>query len=142
MAHFSDLNCQFSKAHTRHWGVLTWVQVRCRTSSAQVAIDLVLPVFQLRCMAKRAAFFPAWAQTLGAMLDEGAKVRAWCSACGRCTDVDIAALTAIKGRDYGLIDRRSRCKMTGCKGWVRFHYSHGVFRPLWSDAATLRWTVK
>jgi hypothetical protein len=99
-------------------------------------------MFYLRRMAKRAAFFPAWAQTLGAMLDKGAKVRAWCSGCGRCTDVDIAALTAIKGRDYSLIDRRSRCKMTGCKGWVRFHYSHGVFRPLWSDAATLRWTAK
>jgi hypothetical protein len=111
------------------------VAIKC----TPLPIDDVRIMFLLRRMAKRAANFPAWVQTLGAMVDEGARIRAWCSGCGRCTDMDIAALTAIKGRDYSLIDRRSRCKMPTCKGWVRFHYCQGVFRPLWTDDAAVRW---
>ncbi|MEA3044613.1 MAG: hypothetical protein QOH47_2451 [Sphingomonadales bacterium] len=83
---------------------------------------------------------PAWVQTVGAMLAEGCEVRAMCQVCRRWEPVDLAKIAAAKGPDYSLIDRRSRCRFTpGCKGWVRFAYLLGVFRPLWTTAAAERW---
>jgi hypothetical protein len=60
--------------------------------------------------------------------------------CKRCRVVDLAKLREIKGGSYSLINRRTRCKLKpGCTGWVRFHYLHGVMRPLWDEATGRRW---
>jgi hypothetical protein len=91
-------------------------------------------------MAKRAAILPSWVQNIGAMLANDTHIRAFCSSCNMCFDVDIAALAARVGDAYSLIDRRSRCHLTpGCDGWIRFLYCHGVYRPLWTDEAVARW---
>jgi hypothetical protein len=91
-------------------------------------------------MAKSRAIFPAWVQTLGAMSDEGAEVYASCSgACRGHVEIDPAALIDKVGRSYSLVNRRSRCKAEGCKGWWRVFYKLGVFRPLWDEATDERW---
>jgi len=45
------------------------------------------------------------------------------------------------GRDYSLIDRRSRHRGR-CNGWWRFHYKAAFFRPLWHQEMILRWMVR
>lgn len=84
--------------------------------------------------------FPTWAQTLGAMADHGTEVRAICeSQCG-FAQIDVGKLAARVGRDYSLIGRRCRCRITpGCTAWNRFYYLLGVYRPLWREADVLRW---
>ncbi|MFZ3484234.1 hypothetical protein [Sphingomonas sp. 3-13AW] len=78
---------------------------------------------------------------MGAMIDGGAEVRILCEERCGSTDLDVAALAARVGRDYSLIGRRCRCRITpGCAGWNHFYYLHGVFRPLWSDADLARWS--
>lgn len=91
--------------------------------------------------------FPAWVQTVGESLrfiaeGERIEIKAWChGGCGKTRMVDFEKLCAAEGPDYSLIDRRCRCTLTpGCKGWVRFHYKLGVFRPLWTDEAGARWS--
>jgi hypothetical protein len=94
-------------------------------------------------MAKSGAILPAWVQTLGSMLDDPGQVSVSCTHCARhklLLAVDLPALVEAKGRRYSLINRRCRCRMTvECKGWNRFHYLHGVVRPLWDDATSWRW---
>lgn len=87
-------------------------------------------------MAKRAAYFPSWVQTVGAAKAEGAQIKAWCDKCNETRLVDYDRLIAQKGPDYSLINRRSKC---ACGGWVFFLYRNGVFRPLWDDSAVNRW---
>ena len=92
-------------------------------------------------MAKRAAIFPSWVQSLDAGIAEGAKFRVMCTGCSSCKDVDLVALRERVGGAYSLIDRRCRCRLTqGCSGWNRFYYLQGCYRPLWSDAASARWS--
>lgn len=85
--------------------------------------------------------FPTWVRTLDLSLEFGdVQIQGWCSTCGGVKAVDFEKLRAIKGGNYSLINRRTRCKLTpGCTGWVRFHYLHGVFRPLWDDDTGERW---
>jgi len=91
-----------------------------------------------------AAIIPTFAQTIGAMLDSNANVKAACTKCGVHQAVDLAKLIAAKSRDYSLVNRRCPCRLTpGCKGWNRFHYSasHSTpLRPLWVDGEVYpRW---
>lgn len=82
--------------------------------------------------ARRKRLTPAWIKTVGAMIDEGVKVRASCRTCELMFTVDLEAIAAVKGRDYSLIGQRPRCKVIGCKGAVKFLYSPGAgtpFRP-------------
>lgn len=85
--------------------------------------------------------FPTWVRTLDLSLQFGnVEVKGRCEKCEKSRPVDFEKLRAIKGGDYSLINKRTRCKFTeGCKGWVRFHYLHGVFRPLWDDDTSDRW---
>lgn len=79
-----------------------------------------------------AAIIPTWAQTVGAMVENGTHVQVACTRCQEWQVVDLAKLLALKGPEYSLINRRCRCRLTpGCPGWNRFHYLHGVIRPLW-----------
>jgi hypothetical protein len=80
--------------------------------------------------------------TIGKMLDNRIAARVCCDRCDAWQDVDLAALAARVGRDYSLVDRRCRCKLTpGCRGWNRFlHDLHGgMFSRLWTNAASDRW---
>ena len=94
-------------------------------------------------MAKGPESFPTHVATLGGMLDGDGKVQASCELCRvyvRFAKADIERMIAAKGRDYSLIGRRSRCKLTAdCRGWVRFHFQSGVYRPLWTDKDVSRW---
>lgn len=93
-------------------------------------------------MAKSSSILPSWVKTVGAMLEEGIEVRAWCDR--NCTDwfvVDLEKLRRLKGPDYSLVNRRSRCKTPGCTGWVKMHYPHGVYRPLCDDETATRWLL-
>lgn len=94
-------------------------------------------------MAKSAAWMPSKVQSVGAMQDTAARVEGWCSKCGQVRQVDYARLIASKGREYSLINRRTRCKLTaGCNGWVKFHYLHGVMRPLFDEGQAHKWNVE
>jgi len=91
-------------------------------------------------MAKRACIFPSWVESLDAGIAEEGRIQGRCAKCGEVRRVDLAALRDVKGGAYSLKNRRTRCKLTaGCDGWVRFHYMHGVMRPLWDDATADRW---
>lgn len=74
-------------------------------------------------MGKNAPGRAAWAKNLGTLLEAGVEVRAWCDTCtARFVVVDVAKLIAIKGEDYSLWNRRTKCRLTpGCTGWNRFH---------------------
>ena len=88
-----------------------------------------------------AAMIPRWAQTVGAMVEHGTKVTVSCSKCRAWQEIDPRKILAAKGPDYSLVNRRCRCRLTpSCPGWNRFHYQHGVMRPLWRDEdVLLRW---
>jgi hypothetical protein len=93
-------------------------------------------------MAKSAALFPSWVWSLDRAIADGGQVRAFCTRCRAARQVDLRALRARVGGDYCLVNRRCRCRLTpGCAGWNRFHYLHGVYRPLWDDATAERWIV-
>lgn len=78
--------------------------------------------------------------TLGCYLKTTIPVEARCSKCDFIQPVDIAALAEKVGTNYVLFDRRCRCKRPWCDGWNRFFSARGgVFLPLWSDKAALRW---
>lgn len=75
---------------------------------------------------------PAWTASLGVMIAEDVEVSVWCERCGQWRhDIDLAALAKIKGDDYDLWGRRTRCRLTpGCEGWNTFLYLNrgGTFR--------------
>lgn len=74
------------------------------------------------------------------MLDEPHGVQASCNVCREFRPVDLVRVASFKGRDYSLINKRTRCTFTpGCGGWVRFHFRHGVMRPLWDNKTAMRW---
>lgn len=88
----------------------------------------------------KSAEFPPAVQTLGALIDASVALRAICSNCERWVEIDKSALARRVGRDYSLINRRTRCKLTKrCRGWNRFYYAVGEFLPLWDTAMLLRW---
>lgn len=51
----------------------------------------------------RQRIWPAWARTLGAMIEAGAIVRFACGACKRVYDVDVEAMAVLRGREWSLI---------------------------------------
>ena len=74
------------------------------------------------------------------MKDADAKVQASCPMCGNYRQVDYDRLIAAKGRGFSLVGRRVPCSFTpGCKGWIKFHYLNGVYRPLWEDRHVAAW---
>lgn len=94
-------------------------------------------------MVRRPGLFPTWVQSLGAMTDGDARVAVGCPTCKGWRVLDREALIALAekvGREYSLINRRCRCRLTpGCGGWNKFHYCNGVFRPLFDEATATSW---
>ena len=91
-------------------------------------------------MAKNAAMFPTWVQTIGAIIENDTRIDVLCSKCGARERVDPKRIRLIKGNDYSLINRRCRCRLTDdCDGWNKFHYLHGVMRPLWTEERAMIW---
>lgn len=80
-------------------------------------------------MGKTAPIRPSGTRNLGALIEHCVSVRAKCDRCGKCKDVDLAALAERVGAAFDLWDRRPRCNMTpGCEGRVLFmHDWHGGF---------------
>lgn len=75
--------------------------------------------------------------TVGRMIDDGALIRAHCDTCRNAFKVDLAAIAAVKGRDYCLIDRRGACRLYDCSGTVMFSWSPGTnapYRAMTTDA--------
>ena len=59
--------------------------------------------------------WPIWARTLGGMIEAEAIVRFACDACRKVYDVDLQSLAVLRGREWGLIGRRARCKASKCR---------------------------
>lgn len=94
------------------------------------------------------AYFPAWVQTLGSMIEHTGptfQIKVKCEKCGGhrvLTKAALEALAEVVGRDFSLVNKRTRCRLwSKCDGWNRFFYQSGVMRPLWDDAADLRWVA-
>lgn len=80
--------------------------------------------------------WPAWARTVGEMIEAEAQVRFACSECRRVYDVDLAALAMVKGRAWSLINRRARCKASRCRASGRFVAAARADQPfLWLAGA-------
>lgn len=67
---------------------------------------------------------PSWTETIDAMIAEDVVVSAWCDTCrGHKREIDLHAVKAVKGGDYSLWERRTRCTFKeDCNGWVKFQY--------------------
>jgi hypothetical protein len=63
---------------------------------------------------------PAWTQSVGALIDEGAEVRVYCSTCGYRKVADLAAIAAARGPGFSLWGKRSTCPTEGCQSTVWF----------------------
>ncbi|MAW98723.1 MAG: hypothetical protein CMN72_16555 [Sphingomonas sp.] len=96
-------------------------------------------------MGKGIPWIPSAYANIGATLDQGGKVKTMCDQCKatrELTDEDLERIAAIKGRDYALTGRRTRCRLTaGCEGWNRFWYWNAFWRPLWRDEDDTRWLL-
>lgn len=97
-------------------------------------------------MPPRYDYIPTWALTLGAIIDNSTSIQTVCTGCHqyrRFSAEEIVALAEKVGRDYSLVDRRCRCKLTpGCTGWNRFEYLHGIYRRLGTEAGRARWLLE
>lgn len=87
---------------------------------------------------------PSRLQNLGLIVAWDEAIRVTCTECKVWRDVDtLALLRRTKNPNYRLIDRRCRCRLTpGCRGWNRFYWQAGVFRPLWTQQAINRWMAQ
>lgn len=68
---------------------------------------------------------PAWAETVGDLIENEAQVRAWCDRCGFNGPVDVLELGRARGADFSLLGVRSACRSPGCGGVVSFKASAG-----------------
>ncbi|KQM18368.1 hypothetical protein [Novosphingobium sp. Leaf2] len=77
------------------------------------------------------------------VLRTGRGIQVECTGCPglhRFTHDEIAALADKVGRDYNLLNRRCKCRLTpGCEGWNRFFFLSGVYRPLFTPEHSVRW---
>ncbi|MDD3798319.1 MAG: hypothetical protein PHE36_03975 [Novosphingobium sp.] len=66
------------------------------------------------------------------MISEGVHCAACCDTCREWKDVDLQALAQVKGPDYDLWGKRTRCRITpGCNGWNRFYCNgRGRLEPM------------
>lgn len=97
-------------------------------------------------MRKGEGITPSWVMTLGAIADTLAEhphyfIRVHCRKCREHRDLDIPALIEKVGRDYTLLNKRTRCRITpGCRGWNVFFYSTGTWtHNMFTEKQSLKW---
>lgn len=82
-------------------------------------------------------------RTLGKIADNHRDIKADCTKCRaerKLTHDDISALIEKCGRDYSLVGRRCKCRLTpGCDGWNRFRFRQACYYPMWTDEDVERW---
>jgi len=83
-------------------------------------------------MGKRTSLRPFYTRDIASLIAADVHVRALCDTCDGFRSVDLVALAAIKGADYDLWGKRTRCRLTtGCQGWNRFYFNgRGRFEPM------------
>lgn len=83
-------------------------------------------------MGKGAPERPNYTQSLAGLINAEVSVRAMCDICDGFRDVDLEALARIKGDDYDLWGRTTRCRIEpGCDGRNRFYFDgRGRFEPM------------
>jgi hypothetical protein len=69
---------------------------------------------------ERVRVIPAWTETIGSLIEEGAIVRAHCSECGKERLVDLQRIQRAKGPLYSLWLRTAPCRTNPCRGRVWF----------------------
>jgi hypothetical protein len=81
---------------------------------------------------KRTPIRPDYTASLATLIDSNTRVRAMCDTCSGYRDVDLVALSLVKGEGYSLWGRRTRCRITpGCLGFNRFYFDgRGRFSPM------------
>jgi hypothetical protein len=81
--------------------------------------------------------------TLGRIADHPRDIKVSCTDCGAervFTHDDILMLIAKCGRNYSLVGRRCKCRLTvGCDGWNRFRFRQACYYPMWTDDDIARW---
>jgi hypothetical protein len=81
---------------------------------------------------KRTPLRPAYTANLGTLIAADIPIRAMCDRCDGYRDVALRELAAVKGADYDLWGRRTRCRITaGCAGWNHFYfYGRGRYETM------------
>lgn len=76
---------------------------------------------------------PDYTKTVGALIAEGAAVRANCKTCGQFRDIDLQAIADRRGLDFDLWDKYTPCRLTpGCPGRNHFsYYGGGMFKNMY-----------
>lgn len=69
---------------------------------------------------ERVRVIPAWTETIAALIEEGALVRAHCERCDRERVVDLHRIQRAKGPLYSLWLRTAPCRTSQCRGRVWF----------------------
>ncbi|UTP38665.1 hypothetical protein M9M90_15750 [Phenylobacterium sp. LH3H17] len=86
------------------------------------------------------------AETVAQMQAAGWSVIAKCDTCRVALDVNLAFIAKASGPDTSLWNRRQRCKVVGCSGWVDFlgrhprRASHEPLRAPWPEGVPARRT--
>ena len=82
-------------------------------------------------MRKRGAdrIWPEFVGSVGGLIDRGVIVRFACLECREIFDVDLQAVAAVRGRTYSLLDRRSTCKRSRCRGQGCFIMAEAIDAP-------------
>lgn len=72
---------------------------------------------------KRRPCRPSYTRDVTALIESEIPVQAACDTCNSFGPVDLEALSARRGPDFDLWNRKSRCRFTpGCGGIVRFSF--------------------
>ena len=62
-------------------------------------------------MGKRTPIRPCYTTSLAKLIESGTRVQACCEKCREWKELDLVALAGIKGADYDLWGRRTRCRI-------------------------------
>jgi hypothetical protein len=69
--------------------------------------------------------------TVGALIDRGARLIVVCQECGFIKDASLHRIAEAKGLDFDLTDRHPPCAVDGCGYWLGFYVQEGMaMRPL------------
>jgi hypothetical protein len=73
--------------------------------------------------------WPEYVSSVGGLIAQHVIVRFACLSCREIFDVDLQAVAAVRGRAYSLLDRRSTCRRSSCRGTGCFIMAEGIDKP-------------